>query len=495
MAKLRVFKNSNIHHCLFLFYHSSKKFSLIFLFPELISEIILDQPKNRNIFISVKTLSRHYSLKKSVNCVFFDFPLMNFMKVVSNKWKRVTISSKSKKAFSVVTKNHVQVPGTDVRIGIDSISLSTSQYSLSLESLAISRGIPPTKFTQGIGQTMMSVLSPSEDIVTLGAAAAEPLINPEKPPSMVLFATESGIDASKASGIWVHRLLGLPSSCRVIELKEACYSATAGIQLAVPYVQANPEEEVLIIASDNARYGLKSGGEPTQGCGSCAFTIKSNPRILAFEKGSGVYCEDVMDFWRPTTLSYALVDGKLSTDIYLKSLAVCFEEYVAKTKREFASHSRICYHLPFSKMAEKAHKVLTQNYGDSPSSSSFQDSLIYSKLIGNTYTASLYMGLLSLLENDVSDLSNQRIGLFSYGSGCMAEFFSGIVQPNYKKHLHKEEHAKKISSRQNLTVEEYEKFFDEVGNHTKGSYQPIESRHGKFFLKEIKNFIREYTKQ
>src|SRR5262249_42504342 len=47
--------------------------------------------------------------------------------------------------------------------------------------------------------------------------------------------------------------------------------------------------------------------------------------------------------------------------------------------------------------------------------------------VGNTYTASLYLCLAALLEREGPRLAGQRLGLFSYGSGCCAEFFTGLV--------------------------------------------------------------------
>ena len=48
-------------------------------------------------------------------------------------------------------------------------------------------------------------------------------------------------------------------------MKEACYVATPAIQLAKDYIEKRPNEKVLVIASDTTRYGIQSGGEPTQG--------------------------------------------------------------------------------------------------------------------------------------------------------------------------------------------------------------------------------------
>ena len=96
-------------------------------------------------------------------------------------------------------------------------------------------------------------------------------------------------------------------------------------------------------------------------------------------------------------------------------------------------------------MAEKAHKKLCRLSGEKIKSEfideALDDSLKYSRKMGNCYTASMYVGLSSLLENSKSDLTGKRIGLFSYGSGCVGEFFSGVVQSGYKGYLFKEEHT------------------------------------------------------
>jgi hydroxymethylglutaryl-CoA synthase len=49
--------------------------------------------------------------------------------------------------------------------------------------------------------------------------------------------------------------------------------------------------------------------------------------------------------------------------------------------------------------------------------------------IGNIYTGSLYLALASLLNTEARALEGQRVGLFSYGSGCCAEFFAGRIGP------------------------------------------------------------------
>ncbi len=123
----------------------------------------------------------------------------------------------------------------------------------------------------------------------------------------------------------------MSNRCRVVELKQACYSATAAIQMACALVARDPSKKVLVVASDVARYDLNSSGEATQGCGAAALLISANPRLVEIHPESGNYTEDVMDFWRPNYRSTALVDGKYSTKIYLKALKLAWQHYQEQT--------------------------------------------------------------------------------------------------------------------------------------------------------------------
>jgi len=307
----------------------------------------------------------------------------------------------------------------------------------------------------------MSVAAPDEDVVTMGANAAMPCLKHVERDQIhtVLFATESGVDQSKAAGIYVHKLLDLPSRCRVIELKQACYSATAAIQMSLPLLQQNPEEKILVIASDIARYGLDTPGEPSQGAGAVAMILSANPRLLAIEAGSGLHTEDAMDFWRPNYRSEALVEGKHSSLLYLHTLRETWRQYLEVSNRTYEMHKSFCYHIPIPKLVEKAHKLLAKINEVTFSVEEVEDLLKYSRTVGNCYTASMYIGLLSLLENAEDDYSGERLGFYSYGSGCVAEFFSGVVQPTYQTMLDKTLHQKIIDERKELDYKEYEALY------------------------------------
>jgi len=80
--------------------------------------------------------------------------------------------------------------------------------------------------------------------------------------------------------------------------------------------------------------------------------------------------------------------------------------------------------------------------------------------IGNMYTASIFMSLLSILNNAINDnqeLSNNKIGFISYGSGSKAKIFEGIIQDNWKDNLKFSKLFEVLNNRIDVDVETYEK--------------------------------------
>lgn len=349
-------------------------------------------------------------------------------------------------------------------VGIDALSMYTPGQYLALEDMAAVHNVDAAKYLVGIGQHKMSVPASDEDVVTMAAEAAQPIVTDDirSRLSTVIFATESSVDQSKSSGLFLKNLLDIPSTARFIEMKQACYSATAGIQLACDLVRQRPDELVLVLASDIARYEQGGTAECTQGAGAIAILIASKPRILALDPETGVFSQDVMDFWRPNHRRTALVDGKLSIDAYETTIANALSDYVRKNSVPLSTLARYCFHLPYTKMASKALNAMKNSFPEECSQVAIdhvEEGLHYGREIGNTYTASLYISLLSMLERTTEDLSGKRIGLFSYGSGSVGEFFTGIVQPGYLGHLPRERHFALLSKRRRLDYTTYAKWF------------------------------------
>lgn len=425
------------------------------------------------------------------------------------------------------------------KVGIDRITFATPNCYLSMKDLAIARGIDPNKFTIGIGQSQQAVPPNHQDIVTLGAQAALPLMPyiDSNRLKMVIVGTESGVDASKSSALYIHKLLNLSSWVRCVEVKEACYGGTAALMMARDYVLTHPGAQVLVIAADIARYGVGTPGEVTQGAGAVAMLVSENPHVLQINNDSVVKSAEIQDFWRPVYQSTALARGKFSTEQYIRMFCDVWQKYSAENDCNFNDFEAICFHLPYTKMGLKALQAgLEENSGASLTGDThehllarYQDSTQYSRRIGNIYTGSLYLGLISLLDYDyfrnfcdsstvagdsstvACDLSSaansnesplhlspllpcQKIGLFSYGSGAVAEFFSATLVPDWRSALFSNQHLKSLNNRTQLSVSQYEEMFNSAAPYSPQDFvSSQENRSGaRFVLDSITSQERNY---
>ena len=124
----------------------------------------------------------------------------------------------------------------------------------------------------------------------------------------------------------------------------------------------------------------------------------------------------------------------------------------------------------------------------------FESSILYSKQVGNMYTGSLFLGLLSLLENSENLVGGDDIAFFSYGSGAVAEIFTGTLVEGFKDKL-KNSRLQELKQRIALSVEDYERiFFEEPVLDADGNASFANYKTGTFALKEIRGHERIYGK-
>ena len=117
--------------------------------------------------------------------------------------------------------------------------------------------------------------------------------------------------------------------------------------------------------------------------------------------------------------------------------------------------------------------------------SKLASSLIASKMIGNLYTASLYLGFRSSLEFEYQkgvDLEGKRIGFCSYGSGASAMIFSGVIQPEYAQVVKDMNLEAELGPRTKLSLDEYEELHE-----NKRTYEEnIRSANKEFVIVDVK---------
>src|SRR5207237_370998 len=270
------------------------------------------------------------------------------------------------------------------QIGIDAIGISVPHAYLDLADLAQARGVPPSKYVEGLGVRRMAIAAPWEDAVALAANASRRLFaTTGADPGQVglcVVGTETAVDHSKPIAAWLHRLVGLPQRARSYEAKHACFGGTAGLLTAIDWIASGSARgrTALVVCTDIARYAVRSAGEPTQGAGAVALLVSARPRLLTLEPGvSGSYTFEVNDFWRPLHSKEALVDGHHAVACYLGALAGAYGAWkeasaAADVHGELA---RRVYHVPYGKMARKAHRHarMLDGLGEAEADATFAD--------------------------------------------------------------------------------------------------------------------------
>jgi hydroxymethylglutaryl-CoA synthase len=399
---------------------------------------------------------------------------------------------------------------TRSNVGIDQLGVYVPRYALPLDRLAEARGVPVEKIHVGLGAHAMAVSPPWEDVVTLGANAAARVfrqgdVRPDDI-GLLVVGTETAVDHAKPASIFMHDLLGLPSSCRTFEIKHACYGGTAGVMLAAEWVRSGAARgrKALVVATDIARYDIGSSAEFTQGAGAAALVVSEAPRLARLGETTGVFAKNVYDFWRPLERREALVDGKFSVDCYLDALRGAVADYRSGLNGQGGASlldrfAAFLYHTPFPKMAHKAHhRVVADDTGgdaggrfDRSWTTQVDPGLGLARQVGNTYTASLYLCLAWLLEREAAALEERELALFSYGSGCCAEFFTARVLPGSAARAAHIGVQAQLEARRELTVAEYETFARAVT----GSERPAEGGAGFCHLAGIDDDKRRYARR
>ncbi|HUU03061.1 MAG TPA: hydroxymethylglutaryl-CoA synthase [Myxococcota bacterium] len=359
---------------------------------------------------------------------------------------------------------------TRPKVGIESISVHVPRYFVDLKTLAAANGVDPDKYYHGLGGRRMAVVAPDEDPVTMAVEAARALIERNDLAAgrigLLVVGTESGVDGAKPIAAYVHGLLGLSGECRTFDAKHACYSGTAALRMAADWCIVHggqPRNKALVIATDIARYDEGSAGEPTQGAGAVAMLVGDRPHALELDlHHEAVFSREVMDFWRPNYRASALVDGKTSISSYLCALENTYRAHRAASGLSWDDYEYLLFHVPFPKMALKAFRVLYGLERDGKADEEFDlrsgPALWANRELGNIYSGSLYLSLASLLERGERRVEGARIGLFSYGSGCCAEFFSGRLGLDSKKWAEKIGIGAGLARRTELSYEQYRAF-------------------------------------
>jgi len=358
---------------------------------------------------------------------------------------------------------------THKKYGIEKISVYPTALQLDLVDLANERGYDVAHMKKDLMVEKRGVNPPWEDTVTMAVNAAKPMLTKEDIESigLLIVATETGLDGEKALSSWVLEHLGLPSTCRHFEVKIACYSGTAALKMAIGWLSSGlvrKGQKALVITTDESLNSIHRPWEYVCGGGSVALLVSDKPDFLELEvEKFGVYAHEVADVIRPLPW-LETGNSEHSLFAYMEALAGAYEDYEQNVDDvNFETYfTKNIYHVPFSGMSFRAHKRLLHMTSDATIEEvqeSFKNkvlpSITYSKDIGGTYGGSIFIALLATIDT-LSLKEGDRLGVFSYGSGSCAEYYSFLVTETSKEVAKKAGLKALIDNRYKITVPQYE---------------------------------------
>jgi len=354
-------------------------------------------------------------------------------------------------------------------IGIEAIGVYCGVAAVGVPALFRARGLDEQR-RDNLMMQRRSVALPCEDVVTFSATAARPVLDTlseqqRQSIELVVVGTESAVDFGRSTSTYLHGLLDLPRTCRLFEIKQACYGGMAALQTACALLAASPRPEAraLVVAADVASPMRHTYMEPSQGAGAVALLVGRQPRVAVLDAGAyGCHGYSSGDGSRPVR-EQDVFDVDLSLLTYLDCLQHAWADYrsVVAGADVVGSFHRLAMHTPFPGMVKGAHRSLLRRLRRLPEAEIEADfaervapSLTYPAQVGNIYAGMLMLAMASMIDHTPAE--GYRAGLYGYGSGCSAEFTSAVVLPGARARLAEAGIARQLAYRADLSVREYD---------------------------------------
>ena len=312
--------------------------------------------------------------------------------------------------------------------------------------------------------------------------------------------------------------------CDVVDLTFACIAAVDAVQNCLDWIAAGTDRKAIVIASDIAKYELGSTGEYTQGAGAVALLLTAAPRILSIDPHWGVGMAHVGDFFKPRRrfsrgdlsqrtdqlqlrdlfdtekehielfFEEPVFDGQYSNQCYKDRISEAMDHLNEQQPTNFLEDwQQIIFHLPYAyqgrrmildnwlgwlqqqnRMAELEQEIGPvgedrKAWKRAASKSALFKNFVAERIapgevasseIGNMYTASIFMSLLSYLivsREQGRKIAGDTVGFLAYGSGSKSKAFSGQVQAGWQERIAHLDLFGELSKRTVIDLDTYER--------------------------------------
>ncbi len=382
--------------------------------------------------------------------------------------------------------------------GIIAFEVYTPAFAICADTLETNK-IPAKKKHN---QKAVAVWDSKEDSISMALNAVSKLMDNQKhvvtPYSIgrIEVGTESNVDMAKSIKSYIMDLF--PSDHVNIEGVDninACYGGIAALLNTIQWCQAQADGGYgIVVATDTADMDLIDSS--WRGAAAVAMLVGPNPWVEIHPERTSCF-KNTQDFFKPrfATQVSPFIQTKESMTNYINALDTCITSMKtsfgvdAKRFDAFVFHGGLC--ATFMKLVER--HLLQINGTSSPSQwkSNFEHSRCFASQMGGLYTASVFINLLSLLNENsnyrepVRGRETAEIGIFGYGSGSSSTLIRATIH-------HQRSHDIDLSTTlQKRKLVSFDTLSRIVKSHEKRDGANILRMHSGVFYKMVnENFLR-----
>jgi len=338
-------------------------------------------------------------------------------------------------------------------IGIQSYGFYLPHYYIRTATISRVWGKDGDSIKKNLKTGEKTVASYDEDSLTMAFAsssmALERLSEDErKKIKYLFFGSESPTYAVNPSATILAEWLGIKNEYFASDLQFACKASTGALILSTRLLKNNHQEKTLVVASDKATARRGDFLEYTAASASVSLLV-SHQKVAVEILDNLSFSSNTPDFWRREGVKYPSHGGRFTgKPSYFYHIEEASRRLMKKNNLQAGDFQYVVFHMPNGKFPRLVARKLAFTERQ------LKRSLVVDYL-GNSYTASALMGLVSVL---AVAKPGDKIFFCSYGSGAGSDAFIFRVTPYLNKI--RQDFSSQLKGREEINYSLYLKFME-----------------------------------
>lgn len=304
------------------------------------------------------------------------------------------------------------------KAGIVGYGFYIPKNRITVSEIAKRWGKNPVEIEKSLNLTEKAVAGVDEDSLTMAFESATMALSglnlDRNDINVVFFGTESPPYAVNPASTILAEFLGIEKRYLAYDTQFACKAATGALISGLSLVDSGFAKYALITASDKATAKPHDALEYTAASGSVSFVVGHGEPVLEV-LGMDSFSSDTPDFWRREGMRYPIHGGRFTgKPSYFHHIRQAATNLMNTLNMQPSDFTYGVFHMPNGRFPLEMSSQLgfTREQVNA--------SMVVSYL-GNSYTASAVMGLVSVLEEAKT---GDTIFFASYGSGAGSDAFA-----------------------------------------------------------------------